>query len=139
MSLSRSLVWVSLAFLAGIVIAGNVSLPVSIWLFLAGIALALGLLWRFLTHSIDLDTLSQDITSATSLVIFLLFGAARYQSAIAVFDAFDLGWYNDRPYETLVTDPDRILPRLADFLGVPESIDAMRSCIDPALYRERRP
>ncbi|MBI5932297.1 MAG: ComEC/Rec2 family competence protein [Chloroflexi bacterium] len=103
MSLSRSLVWVSLAFLAGIVIAGNVSLPVQIWLFLAGIALALGLLWRFLTHSIGLDTLAQDVTSATILAIFLLLGAARYQSAIAVFDAFDLGWYNDRPYETLVT------------------------------------
>lgn len=103
MSLSRSLVWVSLAFLAGIVIAGNVSLPVSIWLFLAGIALALGLLWRFLTHSIGLEPLAQDVTSATILVIFLLLGAARYQSAITVFDAFDLGWYNDRPYETLVT------------------------------------
>lgn len=43
------------------------------------------------------------------------------------------------PYEILVTDPDRILPRLADFLGVPESIETMRSCIDPALYRERLP
>ncbi len=95
--------WVSLAFLAGIVLAGNVSLPATIWLFLAGIALALGLLWRFLTHSIGLDALAQDVTSATILAIFLLLGAARYQSAIAVFDAFDLGWYNDRPYETLVT------------------------------------
>jgi tetratricopeptide (TPR) repeat protein len=41
-------------------------------------------------------------------------------------------------YETLVTRPEAILPRLAAFLCAPDTLDAMRACIDPALYRERR-
>lgn len=101
----RPLFWVSLAFLVGIAIAGNVFLPVSMWLFLSAIALLLGLLWRFLTHSIDLSSLAKDIISATIVLIVLFLGAARYQVErdLLVFDAFDLGWYNDRDYETLVT------------------------------------
>lgn len=42
------------------------------------------------------------------------------------------------PYDLLVNRPSEILPRLAAFLGVPEREEAMRSCIDPSLYRERR-
>lgn len=42
-------------------------------------------------------------------------------------------------YEALVTRPDEILPRLAAFLGTPGALEAMRACIDPSLYRERRP
>lgn len=41
-------------------------------------------------------------------------------------------------YETLVNRPDEILPEIADFLGVPERLPAMRACIDPSLYRERK-
>ena len=103
MSLPRPLFWVSLSFLVGIALAGAVSLPVSIWLFLAAIALVLGLLWRFLTHSLDLTSLARDVTSATVFLVFLFLGAARYQVAVPVFDAFDLGWYNDRDYDTLIT------------------------------------
>lgn len=105
MSLPRPLFWVSLAFLVGIAIAGVASLPVTMWLFLSAIALLLGLLWRFLTHSIDLSSLAKDITSATIVLVVLFLGAARYQVErnLIVFNAFDLGWYNDRDYETLVT------------------------------------
>ena len=42
------------------------------------------------------------------------------------------------PYETLVTRPDEILPRIAAFLGVPEKLEAMRARIDPELYRARK-
>jgi competence protein ComEC len=112
MSLSRPLFWLSLSFLLGILLGGAVSLPASIWLFLAGTALALGLLWRFLTHSIDLTSLAKNITSVTAFLVVLFLGAARYQAAVPVFDAFDLAWYNDRDYDTLVTawvtePPDR--------------------------------
>lgn len=108
----RPLFWLSLSFLLGILLGGAVSLPVSIWLFLAGIALVLGLLWRFLAHSIDLTSLAKDVTSATAILVFLFLGAARYQTVVPVFDAFDLAWYNDRDYDTLVTGwvtepPDR--------------------------------
>ncbi|RJP46402.1 MAG: ComEC/Rec2 family competence protein [Anaerolineaceae bacterium] len=106
------LFWFSLAFLLGIILGGAVFLPVSVWLFLAGTALVLGLLWRFLTHSLDLTSLSKDILSSTAFLVILFLGAARYQTAVPSFDAFDLGWYNDRDYDTLVTawvtePPDR--------------------------------
>ncbi len=103
MSLPRPLFWISFAFLLGIITAGVVSLPVSMWLFLAAIALILGLLWRFLTHSLDLASLAKDIASATLFLVVFFLGATRYQVAVPVFDAFDLGWYNDRDYETLIT------------------------------------
>lgn len=41
-------------------------------------------------------------------------------------------------YELLVTRPELILPRIAVFLGTPGAVEAMRACIDPSLYRERR-
>lgn len=103
MSLSRPLFWVSLFFLFGIALAGIVPLTASAWLFLAGIALVLGILWHFLAQSIDQASLAKDITSATVFLVVLFLGAARYQAAVPVFDAFDLGWYNDRDYDTLIT------------------------------------
>jgi tetratricopeptide (TPR) repeat protein/arylsulfatase A-like enzyme len=42
-------------------------------------------------------------------------------------------------YETLVNRPAEILPEIAAFLGVTDRLEAMRACIDPALYRERKP
>lgn len=112
MTATRPLFWLSLAFLLGILLAGAASLPVSIWLFLAATALLLGLLWRFLTHSLDLTSLAKDILFVTAFLVIFFLGAARYQTAAPVFDAFDLAWYNDRDYDTLVTawvtePPDR--------------------------------
>ena len=40
-------------------------------------------------------------------------------------------------YGTLVHRPEEILPQFADFLGVPEKIEAMRACIDPAPYAQK--
>jgi competence protein ComEC len=100
----RPLFWISLAFLIGIVLAGTVApLPVSMWMFLAAIALALGLLWRFLTQSLDQAALAKDVTSVTVFLVILFLGSARYQAVIPDFGAFDLAWYNDRDYETRIT------------------------------------
>jgi competence protein ComEC len=99
----RPLFWLSLAFLVGIALAGVVPLTASAWLFLAGIALVLGILWRFLAQSIDQASLAKDITSATVFLVILFLGSARYQASVPVFGAFDLGWYNDRDYDTLIT------------------------------------
>jgi GTP1/Obg family GTP-binding protein len=41
-------------------------------------------------------------------------------------------------FETLVHDPDQILPQLAAFLGAIHKLPAMRACIDPALYHARK-
>lgn len=103
MSISRPLLLVSLGFLSGLVLAQAVSLPVTIWLMLVGAALLLGILWRFLTQSLDLTALASQITSITIFAVFLFLGAARYQAAIPTYDAFDLAWYNDRDYDVRVT------------------------------------
>ncbi|MCL4823550.1 MAG: DUF4131 domain-containing protein, partial [Anaerolineales bacterium] len=112
MSLSRPLLLVSIAFLAGIALADAVSLPLSVWLALAGTALALGLIWRFLVRSLEMETLARDLAAVTVFLVVIFLGAARYQAAVPVFDAFDLGWYNDRDYDVRVTGwvtepPDR--------------------------------
>ncbi len=99
----RPLFWLSLSFLLGIVVGGAFPLPVSVWILLAGTALVLGLLWRFLTQSINLTSLAKDLLFVTAFLVVLFLGAARYQAAVPVFDAFDLAWYNDRDYDTLVT------------------------------------
>ncbi len=108
----RPLLWISLAFLIGIATAQAASLPVSLWIMLAVITLVLGILWRFLTNSLELTSLARGVTSATLFLIFLFLGAVRYQAAVPVFDASDLGWYNDRGHDSLVTGwvsepPDR--------------------------------
>lgn len=112
MSLSRPLLLVSIAFLAGIALADAVSLPLSVWLALAGTALALGLIWHFLVRSLEMETLARDLAAVTVFLVVIFLGAARYQAAVPVFDAFDLGWYNDRDYDVRVTGwvtelPDR--------------------------------
>jgi competence protein ComEC len=112
MSASRPLFWISFAFLAGIALGKWQSLPVSIWLALAVVILALGLLWRFLIQSLDMPSLRAGFTSGILFFIFLCIGAARYETSIPHFNAYDLAWYNDRDYETLVTGwvtelPDR--------------------------------
>jgi competence protein ComEC len=99
----RPLFWLSLAFLVGIALAGVVPLTASAWLFLAGIALVLGILWRFLAQSIDQASLAKDITSATVFLVILFLGSVRCQASVLDFGTFNLGWYNDRDYDTLIT------------------------------------
>lgn len=41
-------------------------------------------------------------------------------------------------YETLVHHPEEILPAVADFLGSPDRLEAMRERIDPDLHRSRK-
>jgi tetratricopeptide (TPR) repeat protein len=41
-------------------------------------------------------------------------------------------------FHDLVHDSENVLPELARFLGVTDNLSAMRGCIDPALYRERK-
>jgi len=36
-------------------------------------------------------------------LMFVCFGAARYQASVPAFDSYDLAWYNDREYDLLIT------------------------------------
>jgi competence protein ComEC len=99
------LMWFSLAFLAGIVLASLISLSIWIWAGLSILFLVLALFIRFIPLS---AFRSSPFTFVFQPFIFILFvalflGAARYQISIPKFDAFHIAFYNDRDYELLIT------------------------------------
>lgn len=122
------LMWLSLSFLAGILVASQIRLsrsfwlalahsflpaqvPLnrSLWLVLAGIVIFISLIVLFLRifHS-HLHFRLFKLPSSTLLLVFLavsvfFLGAARYHFTIPVVDAHYISWYNDREYEVLVT------------------------------------
>jgi competence protein ComEC len=96
------LLWLSLAFIAGILFAGKVTLSVVVWLILAGTAVIIFILFRILHARLHISITPLLLFSPALLGIFFL-GAARYQSTIPRVDAHYIAWYNDRNYEFLVT------------------------------------
>jgi competence protein ComEC len=122
------LLWFSLSFLAGILVASQVHLsrsywlslarsvlpsqvPLnrSLWLLLAGIVILVSLVFfilrifrsrlRFKPSRFSSSTL---LLVLISISVFFL-GAARYHFTIPFVDAHYISWYNDREYEVLVT------------------------------------
>jgi len=107
------LLWLSLAFLAGILFASQVMLPVTVWLILAGSSLLAAILFRILSSRLPLSHAPPPPDSpapptstlflvSLSLITFFL-GSARYQASIPAIDAHHIAWYNDRQYDLLVT------------------------------------
>ena len=96
------LVWFSLAFLAGIVLASLVSLHIFVWITLFVIADILIIIARILSRRRpSLPFIFSPFTFVLLLALFL--GAARYQSSVPNFNAFHIAFYNDRDYDILVT------------------------------------
>jgi len=93
--------WLSLAFLAGIVLASQVPLTYDIWLILAGLFLLIALRPRRPAEWLHLSTRTYLII-ALSLVSFSL-GGFNYQIRQPKIDAFHISWYNDREYDLLLT------------------------------------
>jgi competence protein ComEC len=115
------LMWFSLAFLAGIILASMVSLSIWVWVGLTFIFILLAFTTRFFPLSSFLPP-PFDITQGKSLasipprllrailqpfpfilLVFLFLGAARYQLSVPNFDAFHIAFYNDRDYDLLIT------------------------------------
>ncbi|GAB4570354.1 MAG: hypothetical protein Fur0017_16760 [Anaerolineales bacterium] len=96
------LLWISLSFLAGIVLAASFHLPTWTW---ALIALAFFLLALFLRNSQRFTRFSFLVTYPflTLLPIFLFLGSAYYQFRQPNIDAFHIAFYNDRSYDLLIT------------------------------------
>jgi competence protein ComEC len=89
------LLWVALAFLGGILLGGQIVLPVNLWLILAALGLAAGLiLQRVNPKSAWLIAL---------LPFFLFLGAARYQAAQPTSSPENLLYYNDYPGKIWIT------------------------------------
>jgi len=95
------LFWLSLAFLAGILIAVQVTYSATGWLILGGVCLLAGLVAYIFSRRLTQHR------SRFSLPLFMLtaffLGAARYQMNIPEITPAFIAWYNDRDYETLVT------------------------------------
>ncbi|MBU2611467.1 MAG: ComEC/Rec2 family competence protein, partial [Chloroflexi bacterium] len=107
------LLWLSLAFLAGILLASQVMLTVTVWLILAGIALLLFIVYR-LWSARRQNSNPPTISLITLSLITLFLGAARYQASIPIIDAHHIAWYNDRQYDLLVTGVLTELPDTRD-------------------------
>ncbi|HTX91925.1 MAG TPA: ComEC/Rec2 family competence protein [Anaerolineales bacterium] len=100
------LLWLSLAFLAGILLARQVHISTLIWLCLAAAGLLLALLIRLLLvpRELRLFSLQPSVAFLASLALAVFFlGAARYQVTVPRVDAHHIAWYSDRDYEVLVT------------------------------------
>ncbi|MGB7874097.1 MAG: ComEC/Rec2 family competence protein [Anaerolineales bacterium] len=93
--------WLSLAFLAGIVFASQLSLTYDIWTILAGVFLLIALRPRKPAEWFHLSTRTYLII-VLSLASFCL-GGLNYQLRQPKIDAFHIAWYNDREYDLLVT------------------------------------
>ncbi len=102
------LVWISLAFLAGIVLASFVPLPLWAWIAIFVFSILLAIAFRLLATRIpSLSSLREPQGGAFVLPLVLLpaliLGSARYQLSIPNFDAFHIAFYNDRDYDLLIT------------------------------------
>ena len=100
------LMWFSLAFLAGIILASLISLSIWIWAGLSIVFLVLALFIRFLPPLASLRATRSSfyLYPFTFVLFFALFlGAARYQRSVPKFDAFHIAYYNDRDYDLLIT------------------------------------
>jgi competence protein ComEC len=95
------LVWISLAFLAGIVLASLVSLSIWIWTGLALLFIILAILVRIVTARLHPSSFL--FRPFSLILLFLFLGSARYQLSIPTFDAFDIAFYNDRNYDVFIT------------------------------------
>jgi len=117
------LLWLSLAFLGGILTGALLDWPVRIWLALAALALVIEIFVRLLArirfihdlpHTLHITNLPLSLTPPlpfTLLFAVLALGAARYQSAQPEVNPGFIGWYNDGELPlvvegTVATQPD---------------------------------
>jgi competence protein ComEC len=102
----RPLLWLSLAFLAGIVLASQVHLGLPVWLGLALLILlaVISLQYCRARFQVTLFNLPASIQLWLGLsLLVLMLGGLRYQAAQPVLSPFFVAWYNDREYKVTLT------------------------------------
>lgn len=95
------LMWFSLAFLGGIVLASLVSLSSWVWIALCLVAVFLLAIAQILAPRLPASFPLHPF--AFVLLTALCLGAARYQISVPRFNAFHIAFYNDREYDLLIT------------------------------------
>ncbi|MEA3351755.1 MAG: ComEC/Rec2 family competence protein [Chloroflexota bacterium] len=103
------LIYLSLAFIAGIILADTVTLPTATWLILAGAALAFELVRQTVKRVMPQrlpslpDSLAPPLPISV-IIISLLLGAARYQHSIPdITDPHFIAHYNDSGQQIVVS------------------------------------
>ncbi len=95
------LMWFSLAFIGGIVLASLVSLSVWVWISITIFAILLLILSQILAPRLPASFPLHPF--AFILLCAFCLGAVRYQMSVPKFDAFHIAFYNDREYDLLIT------------------------------------
>jgi len=95
------LMWFSLAFLAGIILARFVPVRTFIWIALVVVSIFLVIVSQILVPRLP-ESFPLHPFAFVLLCAFCL-GAVRYQLSIPRFDAFHIAFYNDREYDLLIT------------------------------------
>jgi competence protein ComEC len=111
------LLWLSLGFTGGILLADRLPLPVWTWLLAACLAAllvlaVLGLFSRFNLRPLSISAADWFIIALSLTTLGL--GAARYQAAQPEIDAYHIAWYNDRQYDLLITGTIAAPPDVRD-------------------------
>ena len=101
------LMWFSLTFLAGIILASLIPFSTWIWIGLTVFAIVLLILSQLITPRIPstshLSLLSFLRPFSFILLTALFLGAVRYQLSVPTFDAHHIAFFNDRDYDLLIT------------------------------------
>ena len=95
------LMWFSLAFLGGIVLASLVALSIWVWISLTVFAIVLLFLSQVFAPRLPASFPLHPF--AFVLLCALCLGAARYQISVPRFNAFHIAFYNDRDYDLVIT------------------------------------
>ena len=99
------LLWISLSFIIGIMLASLISLPTWAWILISILLFPLShFLRNQITHyALRITHHSSLITRYFFLPTILFLGSAYYQFRQPNIDAFHIAFYNDRNYELLIT------------------------------------
>jgi competence protein ComEC len=95
------LMWFSLAFIAGIILASLVSLSIWLWISVTVFAILLLILSQVLAPRVPASFPLHPF--AFVLLCAFCLGAVRYQMSVPRFNAFHIAFYNDREYDLLIT------------------------------------
>lgn len=105
------LLWVSLAFISGILVGNLLGVPLLIWLALAAVAICVPIVLgrlRARFSNLQLPPISgalqsQRLPLIIACVVAVLLGAARFQSTVPSNTISQIAWFNDRQYDVQVT------------------------------------
>ncbi len=116
------LLWLSLAFLAGIIIADNVALPTTTWLILAGVVSVVAAAWQIIKYlrarripQPPGAPVSSPFTLTPLLLVALTLGGFRYQSSLPdLSDPSFIASHNDTGERVSITGVVDSFPDLRD-------------------------